>query len=358
MLTTIVAFIIVLGVLVFVHELGHFATAKWAGIKVEEFGFGYPPRLFTFMKRGDTIYTVNLLPLGGFVKMLGEEDPTHPESFARKSAWKRAIVLVAGSAMNVLLAVVLFTAISMIGAPTGDPTGRIQINEVAAGSPAALAGLQPGDYILYVGNQRVRTIGVLQGIVARFYDREVTVTIERDGQEQDVRLVPRSNPPENEGAMGISIFEEREMVRQGPIAALGTGIRETGTAFVAILGGFGELLGRIGAGASSEGPPVAGPLGIAQLTGEVAERGTLVDMLGFMAILSINLAIINLLPIPALDGGRLLFVAVEALRGGRRIDPAKEGLIHLVGMMLLLSLIAFISYFDVVRIISGQPLLR
>lgn len=356
MLTTIVSFLVVLGLLVFVHELGHFVVAKWSGIKVEEFGFGYPPRLFTFMRRGGTEYTINLLPIGGFVRMLGEEDPTHPGSFASKSRWARAAVLVAGAAMNMLLAVVLFAVIALIGVPSGSPTGYVEVTNVSPGSPAAEAGLQTGDLIVYIANQRVSSIERLQGVVTRYLDRPVTVTVQRGDQEFDVKLTPRSQPPENQGPIGVEITNQLATVRYGPLGALKFGVERTVVIFFRIIASFAELFGQLFRGAGT--PPVAGPLGIAQVTGELARTGQIINVMSFAAILSINLAILNLLPFPALDGGRLLFVVIEGLRGGRRIDPQKEGLIHLLGMMILLTLMVFISYFDLLRIFNGQSLLR
>lgn len=356
MLTTILAFVFVLGLLVFVHELGHFVVAKWAGIKVEEFGFGYPPRLFTFMRRGGTDYTINLLPLGGFVRMLGEEDPTAPGSFASKPLLARAAVLVAGAAMNLLLAVVLFAIIGLVGVPGGDPTGYIEVTNVSPGSPAEEAGIKSGDLIVYIANQRVRSIEQLQGSISHYLDRPVTITILRDGQEIDVRLTPRGAPPENQGPIGVEIMNQLEMVRYGPIEAIGFGISQTFAVFIRILAGLSELLRQLFSGAGA--PPVAGPIGIAQVAGQVAETGQFINLLSFAAFLSINLAILNLLPFPALDGGRLMFVIIEGLRGGRRVDPQKEGLIHLVGMMILLTLMVFISYFDLLRVFNGESLLR
>lgn len=356
MLTTIVSFIVVLGLLVFVHELGHFVVAKWGKIKVEEFGFGYPPRLFTFMRRGGTDYTINLLPVGGFVRMLGEEDPTHPGSFASKSRLVRAAVLLAGSGMNILLAVVLFSAIGMIGVPAGDPTGYVEVAGVSPGSPAAEAGLRTGDLIVYVGNQRVTNIGQLQGIVTNFLDRQVTVTVQRNGTEIDYKITPRGTPPEGQGPMGVEITDQLETVRYNPIQAVSLGVQQTVRLFFTIIASFAELFGQLFERGSA--PQVAGPIGIAQVTGEVARTGEISNLLAFAALLSINLAILNLLPFPALDGGRLLFVVLEGLRGGRRIDPQKEGLIHLVGMVILLTLMVFISYFDLLRVFSGESLLR
>jgi regulator of sigma E protease len=356
---TIVAFIVVLGLLVFVHELGHFAVAKWAGIRVEEFGFGFPPRMLTLFKRGETEYTLNWLPVGGFVRMVGESggDVTDPRSFASKSKLARAAVLVAGSTMNMLLPVILFAIVAMMGVPDGDPTGRVEVVGVETGSPAAEAGIQPGDEILFVGNQRVMDVGQLQALVQRFEGREVMVDVQRDGEMLDFALQPRQLDEQESAKIGVAIINQREIVRHDPFNALVMGVRQTAAVFVLMIQGFSNLIGGLFTGATDAGA-VAGPLGIAQATGEIARTGRLENLINFAAFLSINLAIINMLPIPALDGGRLLFIGVEALRGGKRISPEREGLVHLVGMLLLLGLMAFISIIDVQRIIGGGSVLQ
>ncbi|HYN89369.1 MAG TPA: site-2 protease family protein, partial [Ardenticatenaceae bacterium] len=209
---------------------------------------------------------------------------------------------------------------------------------------------------VYVGNQRVTNIGQLQGIVTNFLDRQVTVTVQRNGTEIDYKITPRGTPPEGQGPMGVEITDQLETVRYNPIQAVSLGVQQTVRLFFTIIASFAELFGQLFERGSA--PQVAGPIGIAQVTGEVARTGEISNLLAFAALLSINLAILNLLPFPALDGGRLLFVVLEGLRGGRRIDPQKEGLIHLVGMVILLTLMVFISYFDLLRVFSGESLLR
>jgi len=361
---TIVRFVAVLGVLIFAHELGHFVIAKWAGIRVEEFGFGYPPRLFTFMRRGGTEYTVNALPFGGFVRMLGEDDPSSPDSFASQSRKVRAAVLVAGPAMNVLLAVLVFAgAYTMLGEPV--PEGFVTITAVEPGSPAAVAGIRPGDVIRSVPGERVYNNEQVLRITHEHLGEEIPVVVHRGLEDVELRLQPRKNPPPGQGPMGIRI-EARvvrvDSIRYPPWKALGIGARRTAVIGTAMVVGLPELLRslvqRSNAGNTEEvSKGVVGPIGIAQLTGEVADLGT-VYLLEFIAFLSVNLAVINLLPLPALDGGRLMFVLIEGVRGGRRLDPRKEGYVHLVGMALLITLMLVITFFDLQRFFSGQSLLR
>lgn len=355
---TAVAFVLVLGLLVFVHELGHFAVAKWAGIRVEEFGFGFPPRMFTLFKRGETEYTINWLPLGGFVRMIGEngEDASDPRSFASKSRAWRAAVLMAGSAMNLLLPVLIFTVIAMVGVPEGPSTGRIEVVGVEPGSPAAEIGLQSGDEIIFAANQRVTSIDRLVMLVNEFKDREITLDVEREGELQSFTVVPRQLDETPQARIGVAIINQQEIIRLNPFSALAWGVRRTYDLLMLMLVGFGELIGSLFSG-SAESAAITGPLGIAQATGEVARTGVL-NLFNFAAYLSINLAIVNMLPIPALDGGRLLFVLLEALRGGKRISPEREGLVHLLGMLLLLGLMAFISVFDLQRIAGGGSILQ
>ncbi len=352
MLETVVSFLVILGVLVFVHELGHFLVAKWAGVRVLEFGIGYPPRLVKLFEHKGTEYTINLLPIGGFVRMLGEEDPSHPESLAAQPPLVRAAVLLAGPLMNLWLAVLLFAVMAVVGVPSGEPTGRVKIVGVAPASPAAEAGIQPGDVIVYLANQRIVSTRQLQGVVAKYLGREVSVTIERDGQRIETQIRPRLNPPPGQGWLGVEIIDERAVVRYSPPAAVIEGLKRTGMVVVAIVTGVAQIL------RGTMRADVAGPLGIAQVTGELARQGDILTLVNFAGFLSVNLAILNLLPFPALDGGRLIFVLLEILRGGKRIDPQKEGLVHLIGMIVLLSLMLFITYFDVLRIFSGESIIR
>lgn len=349
---TIVIFLAVLSLLVFVHELGHFAVAKLKGIKVEEFGLGYPPRLLTIARHGGTEYTLNAIPFGGFVRMLGEEDPTYPESFAAKSKLTRANVLLAGPLMNVVLAFLLLVGVAMIGFDV--PVGSVAIVEVAPNSPAAKANLQKGDIILSMDGLTVRNHYELSSYTRERLGKEVTLSIKRDDTTLSVRLTPRVEPPVNEGPMGVTIqtvdIVGTDKLRYPLWQAIPMGARATGNIFLAIFFGVAHMIqGNIT-------PELTGPVGIAAATGEVAKSG-LVYLMQFVAFLSVNLAIFNLIPFPALDGGRLAFVVFEALRRGKRVSPEKEGLIHLVGLAILIGLMLIVSYNDIVRLLSGQSIL-
>ncbi|MDI7274360.1 MAG: RIP metalloprotease RseP [Anaerolineae bacterium] len=348
---TILAFALIFSAVVFVHELGHFVVAKLAGVRVDEFGIGYPPRLLRLGKRGDTEYTINAIPIGGFVRVLGDETPEDPRSLARKGPWLRGAFLVAGPAMNVALAVVLFATSLTLGVltPVGGP--GMGVYAVAPGSPAAKAGLRVGDTILEVDGTPVNSVASLHAVVAVRLDREIALKVSRNGEvlAEAVRLVPRSVHPQGQGAMGIAIGEPLGRIAYPPWEALWLGLQRTGWTVLSIIGGLVAMVrGYIPA-------DLTGPIGIAQMTAEVARSGA-VQLVEWTAFLSINLFIINLLPIPALDGGRLVFVALEIVRRGRRIDPRKEGFVHFVGIVLLLALFLVISYFDLVRIVQGTPL--
>jgi regulator of sigma E protease len=349
---TLIAVVLVLSLLILVHELGHFAVAKLTGIRVEEFGIGYPPRLLTVAKRGDTEYTINAIPFGGFVRMLGEEDPSHPDSFAAKSKLARASSLLAGSLMNVVLAFVLLTGVGLIGFDI--PTGSVAIVGVAAGSPAEAAGLQEGDTILSIDGLIVRNTYELGRYTKERLGEEVTLSVKRGEETMPISLTPRPEPPANEGAMGVIIqtvdVVGTDKLRYSLWEAIPMAARMIVDVIAAIFSGVvGMIQGVIA-------PDITGPVGIVAATGEVAKSG-LTALTQFTAFLSIQLAILNLLPFPGLDGGRLAFIALEALRGGKRVAPEREGFIHLVGLVILVGLMLIVSYQDVARLLSGQPIL-
>lgn len=336
-------------VVVFFHELGHFGVAKLSGVRVEEFGFGYPPRLLRIAKRGDTEYTVNAIPIGGFVRVAGDDKPDDPRSLARKSAWVRGAFLAAGPLMNVVLAVALFGASYMMGVlqPTVGP--GVGIYDVAAGSPAEGAGIRLGDVVLAVNDEPVNTPEALQQAVNAHLDREIALRVLREGVElpQPVRLVPRSERPPDQGAMGVRTGPPLARVAYPFGQAIVLGAERALGTVVMMVAGLAEMV-------RGQAPvDLAGPIGIAQATGEVIKTG-FVQVVEWIAFLSVNLFIINLLPIPALDGGRLVFVGLELVRGGRRVDPQKEGLVHLVGIVVLLGLFLVVSYFDVLRLVRGM----
>jgi len=340
----IVALVVILIVLVFVHEMGHFVTAKLTGVKVQEFGFGYPPRMVA-VKWRNTEYSINWLPLGGFVRLLGEEDPSESGSLASKSIPVRFLVLVSGSLMNLVLPVVLFSIAFMI--PQQVPVGKVIIGEVAAGSPAEQVGIKEGDVILELNSRQMRNTNELIYNIHLNQGKEVALLLERNGQRQTVKATPRWAPPAQEGPLGIKVppIQNVTMVREShPIwEAVPLGMRNLAETIQLFRN---EVIGWF---ARRTAPQVTGPIGIAQATGEVARAGVS-PLLGFAAFISINLGIVNLLPIPALDGGRLLFLFVEAIRRGKRISPQKEKLVHLIGFIILITMMVVVSYFDVVRL--------
>ena len=343
-MATILIFLAILGLLVFVHELGHFITAKLSKVQVDEFAFGFPPRLLS-VRRGETRYSINAVPLGGYVKMAGEEDPSHPHSLASKRVRTRLLILSSGALMNALLPIFLFSLAFMI--PQQVDVGDVTVAEVAEGSPAAQAGLQQGDVIRSLDGHKISNRGDLLYQIQLHLGSEVTMVVEREGVSHTVSLVPRWNPPEGQGPTGITPELNNVSQTSESYAPWRAVPKAAGT--------YGEtmvlLKNEVESWFKGRHPEVSGPVGIADLTGEVA-RGGPSPLFSFTAILSINLAIVNMLPIPGLDGGRIFFVLLEKVRGGKRISPQKEGLVHLIGFVILILFIVMVSYFDVSRIVE------
>jgi len=350
-LITVIAFLGVLVVLIIAHELGHFFTAKASGVTVEEFGLGFPPRLVS-IKRGGTRYSLNAIPLGGFVKMAGEEDPKVAGSLASKRIGTRLLVLSSGSLMNFLLPLLLFSVAFMV--PHNMVFGPVLVEEVAPASPAERAGIEPGDTLLEVNGNPIHNVGDLQRHVQLNLGREISILVQHgDATTEEVQLIPRWRPPERQGAIGVAIRTlSPTIVRQSyPFwQAIPMGVGDCIQTFTLFKNGIISMI--IGTAPTV----VAGPVGIAQLTGEVAQAG-LSPLLEFAAFLSINLAIINLLPLPALDGGRIVFVLLEWVRRGKRVLPKTEGMIHLIGFAMLIAFLLAITYQDIIRIISGESLI-
>jgi regulator of sigma E protease len=452
-LLTVIAFIVILSILIFVHELGHFIVAKRSGITVEEFAIGFPPRavkvwqdegwitlegrehiigrkvyvprsiipgsqvyvetttdskgrsvvtrlelveteaeknkqargsearLFNMLNirrevgrpaspdlptvtveaiTRPTEYSINWIPLGGYVRMVGEEDPTDPGSFASKSKRVRFAVLAAGSLMNLVTAVFFFTMTSMSGVPEpvmginaeGEeaPAAQTLIEAVLPNTPAQAAGLQPGDTILGADKVEFKYAGDLIYYVNEHKGQEITLKVERNGQPLTVSLIPRVNPPENEGSMGVSIGYkdiDNELVYYPLPDAFIRGITQTaeyvGLTFYLPIAILRDII-------PAEAARPTGPVGIYQQTGSAVNAAIDLNwwfpVLWLTAVLSTALAVTNLLPLPALDGGRIFFVLIEAIRG-KRIAPEKEGAIHFIGLALLLTLMLVISYYDV-----------
>jgi regulator of sigma E protease len=347
LLITIVAFILILSVLVLAHEFGHFISAKAFGVKVEEFAIFMPPKIYSF-KRGETTYTINAIPFGGYTKMLGEVDPNFPRSLASKSHAIRFIILASGAIMNVLLPILLFAISFMI--PHAQIIEQVQISQVAIDSPAQAAGLEIGDTILKINNNVINNRGDLSYFVELDLGSKVNMLIKKSDQtEKVVTLVPRWKPPAGQGAIGIEMqgVDTKSVTTSMPFwEAFPQGAVHSWQIIVLTKNAFEQsfIAGTV--------PQFTGPIGVAQLTGEVVQAG-ITPLLEFAAIISISLGIFNLFPIPGLDGGRILFVVIEWFRRGKRISPEKEGLVHTIGFILLIVLLIVISYFDIMRIISG-----
>jgi regulator of sigma E protease len=364
-----VLFFVVLGSLVLVHELGHFITARLAGVRVLEFGIGFPPRAKVLRSRGETLYTLNWLPIGGFVKLEGEDgdDAGDPRSFVRARLPVKLVILVAGVAMNLLTAFLIFTAIAWLATPFVG----LRFFEVQPGSPAATAGLKPGDAILAVNGQQHEFFGeglVLTDLRTHTGDT-VTLTIERasGGVEQltvtlrdqaEIDASPKdANGDPTKGPLGISgdrtPFQARFFGSTGRDlpSAIAIGVNETTRWFGIILGGLGDLARQVVTNPTAA-PPVAGPVGIATQIADVFFGAGPILTLYVAGILSANLALVNSLPFPPLDGGRMLMIVLKSIFG-TRISVRAERLTYVVGFAFLFAFLIWVSGFDIVRILSG-----
>lgn len=444
----LIAFIVILSILVFVHELGHFVVAKRSKITVEEFAIGFPPRLvklwqdegqitldghdfvigrkvnvprtiqpgaqvyaetgvdekgrpevtklelaapttpqqtgsearfFGLLSRGSdptpagdrpvvtvealtrpTEYTINAIPFGGYVRMVGEEDPSAPGSFASKSKKARLAVLAAGSFMNLVAAIFFFTLAAMSGTPepvTGPnlageeaPVAQTVINAVIPDTPAAQAGLQVGDIIVGAAGVDFKHVGDLVSYIEDKKGTEIMLRVDRKGEPLEIALTPRVNPPANQGAMGVGISYEgmENTLSYLPLPqAIASGVSQTAR-YVALT--FYMPIAILQNIFPAEAARPTGPVGIYQQTGSAVDAAITLNwwfpVLWFTAVLSTALAVTNMLPLPALDGGRILFILIEAIRG-KRVPPEKEGAIHFVGLAVLVTLMLVISYYDI-----------
>ncbi|NOZ72142.1 MAG: RIP metalloprotease RseP [Chloroflexi bacterium] len=362
---TSLAVIPVLGVLIFLHELGHFLAAKWMGVRVLEFGFGYPPRMVKLFERGGVEYTLNWLPFGGFVRMAGEEgDYDAPDSLPNVAPWRRIIVMVAGPFMNFMTAIVIYTFLMVVGIPqfTGDiTTVPVQIVAVSPDTPAAAAGLAAGDIIVAINGKEVKGIEEVSKIIKENAGKQLELTVQRGDEKITTSLRPRlpEEVPPGQGATGIQITsyippEDLTVVRYGPVQALVGGLQQTTQLLGMMIQGLGDMLrALISPNASPPEGSVGGLVAIGRITAEVARQGWR-DLLTLTAFLSINLGLLNLLPIPALDGGRIVFAFVEMLRR-KRIPPEREALVHLAGFALLLAFMVIVTFMDVSNWVAGKP---
>ena len=355
LLVTILVFAALLMALVLAHEFGHFITARRAGCRVEEFAFGFPPRIVSFVHNG-TRFCFNALPIGGYVKIEGEdmdEENPGPHSFGSKSAGWRITILASGVLMNVVLAVVLLSIQAGVGVPTAVTNENVgivtnvktYIIDIDDESPASSVGLQSLDRIVMIGETKSPGIETVQQIVSESAGSELSIEVEREGEHIILDITPRVNPPEGEGALGVILQEvglEKVAWWKIPMA----GVQRTWNMLTTILSQFGIIMKRL-ATEGTIGDVITGPVGIAIYTNEATSLG-LSYILDFAALISLNLAIINILPFPALDGGRILFVFLELIF--RKRIPAKiEQITHMTGFALLIALLIFITFKDIGR---------
>lgn len=361
---TIILFIAVLVFLILVHELGHFLAAKWAKMRVDEFAIGFPPRVFA-VKKGETEYSLNLLPIGGYVSILGENgqeginESDKLRSFSSRPRHLQAIVLVAGVVMNILAAWVIFFAVAMIGTPTvveefeASENSELTVVAVMPDSPASESGIPLGAVITNISNEEETIESLSPSSVSTFVTenstKEIRIQYTHKGTDGSASLTPKLNVIEEEpgrAVIGLSTALV-ETVRQTPFEALIGATVRTYESTLAITIGLGTFLASA-VTLSADVSQVTGPVGIAGMVGDAAEFG-FVSLLIFTAFISLNLAVINLLPIPALDGGRLVFVAIEAIMR-RPIDSKWVGIVNLAGFAFLILLMIAVTYSDIVKL--------
>lgn len=349
-MTTILAFVFVLSLLVLVHELGHFILARVFGVRVLHFALGYGPKLVSWIW-GKVEFSIRLFPLGGYVRMAGMEgnllegygEPpvTFSERFDAKPLWQRSLIVLAGPFMNLILSVVLlFLVFSFIGIPTG----RIAVLEVLPGGPAERSGIEKGDVLLAVNGKRVERIEDVTRVIATSPGKPVTFTLERGGETLEVVVVPEWSEAEKRALIRVVFGGESK--KYNPLVTLAkSGITVIEWFVLSFLGVLYALSGKIPL-------EVTGPLGIAQMAGQAAAFGFL-NLLAFAAIISVFLALFNLFPVPVLDGGHLVLFLYERIRG-RALEEEKKGIIYLIGIIFIFLLSIFVTYQDVLRIVMGR----
>jgi regulator of sigma E protease len=345
---SVVGFIVVFGVLVTVHELGHYLVAKLTGVRVHEFSLGFGPPLWR-RRRGDTEYAVRAIPLGGYVRMAGMDpeapdgerplDADDPRAFPNKPLWQRFVVILAGPFMNLVLAAVLYV---VIFGPVGTPRPTTTVGVAMAGYPAQQAGIRAGDKVVAIDGHPVHTWNELATQIGRHVAKPIAVRVERGGATRTLVVTSRYDPTAHQRIIGI---EPAYQTTHLPIlAAIGSGASTT----IGFAGAWFSQLGQLITGRL--GLDVSGPVGIAVMVGQAVQQGWLATLL-LAAALSANLGLFNVLPVPVLDGSRLWILVVEAVRR-RPLDPAKEGMIHMVGFVFLVLFVLFVTYHDLLRLVG------
>ncbi|MCX5781001.1 MAG: RIP metalloprotease RseP [Firmicutes bacterium] len=342
---TIIIALIMLAVLILAHEWGHFIVARLIGIPVHEFSLGFGRKLYSTHKNG-VEYSLRLIPMGGFVRMAGEEpgDMQDPDGYNKRRPLEKMGVAFSGPFMNFVLAIFIFIyTFAFIGIP--QPMHEAVVGELVQGKPAVTAGLQTGDRIVKVNDTAIASWDQFVGLVQTSeVGSNLVVGIERGGTNLEIPLHPIFD--EQLGYPIVGVYPQLEYIKQGILNSIKLGFVQTYQMTLLLLGGLGMLF--TGAVAPSQ---LAGPVGITTMVGE-AVQGGMIYLLSFTAFLSINLGIVNLLPIPALDGSRIVFALVEAVRR-KPLDPEKEGFIHWLGFVFLMLIIIFATYNDIVRLIKG-----
>ena len=341
------AFIVVVGLVVLVHELGHFAAARLAGVRVYEFAVGFGPRLFA-KQIGQTLYAVRALPLGGMCRFAGMDDsellteqvdPDDPASFVNRPFWQRILVVAAGPLMNFVLAIIILTGLfSAYGVPMA------RIVDVMDGSPAQVAGFKPGDTILSINGRPVASVAGFVNTISTSWGRRLDVEVVRDEQRYTVHVVPEHDSEAGVGRIGVRLTESP--VKSEARGTLAGAIRYTwGVIDTTITSLWAALSGRAK-------PEVSGPLGIAGMSAQAAQQG-LPSLLMFIALISTSLGLLNLMPVPILDGGWIVLLAVEAVRG-KRLSPQVEEALRFVGLALLMLLMLYATVSDISRLIVRE----
>lgn len=348
MILTIITFFLVLSFLVLIHEAGHFFAAKMFHVKVLEFGFGLPPKIFG-VKRGETTYSINALPIGGFVRLYGEDGEEVKSNEDRKRAfyaispWKKLVIILAGVFMNFTLAVIVISYIFSQGVYV--PGNKVFVEDVVKGSPAYVAGIKTGDQVSKIGVNEIKSTEDLIAVSKKYSGQKVNLFVIRGKNTYIYAVIPRKNPPKGEGALGISI-SNLEFKKYSGFEAPVKGIAETVNLSILTIKGLGDIVIRL-ARFGEVPKEVAGPVGIARLVGQAVNNGFFA-VFQLLGILSLNLAVINVLPFPALDGGRMIFVLIELVTR-KRVNPKFEGIVNTVGLAILIGLIVLITRNDILR---------